>query len=253
MDVIKFYLKNLNKKSQGYRATWLPSTPLQIGDFGVLENNVFSVEGNLKDMGIEFTTRESENPSDIDFSSENGINITFKASGDPVLEGSALKEAEAGVNIKFNNDKSYVFKLKGFKDTIISNLGEIKTKILKQFKDGEWPKNRVIINKLLTANSATILISGEAGISVDLKATAEVGTENMDIANADLGFELAAGQKLSTEIIGQAGVTPLYRVVGIKKGLFGTSVGSKSSDAAASEGSQEEDFDLQEIEMETED
>ena len=227
MDPVSYYLRSLYEKSNGYRPTWLPHVPLKIGDIGVIEDGVFVKEGNLEDVNIPFKTEMSSDTTVLDLSSENGISITAKASGkvDPKL--ASLGTADAGFLVEFKNDNSYIFKLNGTKTTIISNLGKVKDEILERFQNGQWPRKRLVINELVEAKASTILLAGKAGTTVELKAEGSVNAAHLDIADGALNLRLASGSALTAQILGKEGITPLYRVIGITRSLFSTSVGGK--------------------------
>ena len=227
MNPISYYLESVYEKTHGYRPTWLPNLPIQIGDFGVLENNVFRKEGNLIGIGVTARFDTSVSESKMDLSSEKGVSITTKLKGKVEPKSVALGQADAGFIIEFKNENSFIFRINGFKTSIIINLAEIKDYILKRHAEGKWDKNMVVINELVTAHSATILLSGQAGAKVELKAQVDVEVESMDIADVSLNLKLESGQSLAAQFLGQVGITPLYRVIGIKKTLFSTSISSK--------------------------
>jgi hypothetical protein len=249
MNPITYYLRSLNKKSHGYRPTWLPSVPIQLGDVGILEDDVFQKESSLESLGIDFETATSENDSTVDLSSESGITLTTKLEGKVEPKATSLGVADAGFIVEFGNQNGYVFKLKGSKTRIISNLGAVKAEILSRYNQGNWDPKLVVINEILEAKSATILLSGHAGNKVELKAQCDASVASMDIADAALNLKLESGQTLAAQIIGQQGVKPLYRVIGLKKRLFSTSFGSKGEAAAPQE--PEEEMEVAEIEMES--
>jgi hypothetical protein len=163
MNPISFYLKSLYKKTHGYRPTWLPSTPIKIGDVGILENDVFIKESTLKECGIFFEVATSESDATIDLSSERGITLTTKLEGQLDPKAINLGKADIGFIIEFNHENGFIFRLKGSRTSVISNLGIVKKEVLQRFKEGHWNKSLVIINELIEAKYATILLSGQAG------------------------------------------------------------------------------------------
>lgn len=230
-NATRFYLQEIYDKSVGYRPNWEPNKPLRIGDVGILEDNVFTVVGSLEKMGIPMEVRTDESEAEIiDLSSENGFEIKTKAKGQVDPATPALGEMDAGFHVDFKREKSILFRIKGYKTHLIENLMSISQEIKKRYQNEEWEPEWVIINELLEANSATIMMSSEGSVSVGLKAKADVGLENLDIADADVELGADSGGKLALSIVGKKGITPLYRAVGIKRSFFGlgkVSVGSK--------------------------
>jgi hypothetical protein len=249
MNPISFYLKSLYKKTHGYRPTWLPSIPLQVGDVGILENDVFIKESTLKEYGLFFEVVTSENDATIDFSSERGITLTTKLEGKVEPRAINLGKADAGFIIEFNHENGFIFRLNGSRTSVISNLGRVKKEVLHRFNKGQWDKNLVIISELIEAKSATILLSGQAGSKVELKAQGNLNVSTMDIADASLNLRLESGQALAATILGQEGITPLYRAIGVKQPWFSEPLVGGREPGIESQGV-EDNFEISEFEIE---
>jgi len=215
------FLREIFKKTAKYRATWLPTKTLRIGDIGILEGDVFTHRGSLVQLGIQMQVRTDVNEAESwDLSSENGIEIKFKAEGQVDAGTPALGELDAGFHIDFKKENSFVFKMKGYKTYMIENLMMISEEVLELYAAGEWEKEWVIINELVEAQSATILLSSEGGVSVGVKASGNANVGNLDLADGGLELGSDTSGKLAVSIVGRPGVTPLYRAVGIKKKWF---------------------------------
>ncbi|HSL44452.1 MAG TPA: hypothetical protein VK897_13530 [Anaerolineales bacterium] len=249
MDPIASYLKELNRKSQGYRPTWLPNLPLQLGNVGVLEKEVFRKEATLESLGIAFESETSESNSNIDLSSESGITVITKVEGKVEPKAVSLGVADAGFIVEFNNKNCFVFRIRGSRTSIIQNLADVKAEVLRRYDANDWDPNLVIISEIIEAKSATILLSGQAGAKIELKAQGDLNVATMDIADAGLNLRLESGQSLAAQIIGQKGITPLYRVVGIKKRLF--SSGFAGREPGDEPQTKKDDIEVAEIEMES--
>ncbi|HWB24807.1 MAG TPA: hypothetical protein VG738_04975 [Chitinophagaceae bacterium] len=218
----QFYLDHIYSTTLGFRATWDPGLPLKIGDVVKLDDNgVVNVFSSLDKMGITAEIRTDETATDLDYSSGSGIDITTKAEGAAPVAGSILSNADAGFTIQFKTDKSIVFKISGYKTDQIINLGDLEKSLLEKSQRGEWDKQLLIITHLITADTATIIISAQANTSLDLKAKADAGTAQLKITNASLGLTVARESGNTIKFIAQGGLTPLYKVMGLKSSLFG--------------------------------
>ena len=230
-NAAQFYLKEIREKSVGYRPNWEPNKPLRIGDIGILEDNVFTVMGSLEKMGIPMEVRIDDKAGEVwDLSSENGVEVKTKAKGQANSATPALKEMDAGFHIEFKKENSILFRINGYKSHLIENLMNISKEIKKQYENGDWDEEWVVINELIEADNATIMMSSEGGVSVGLKAKADIGLAQLDVADANLELGVDSRGKLALSIVGKEGITPLYRAVGIKKSFFGfgkTSVKSR--------------------------
>ncbi len=222
---MKQYLKEMNGKFL-YRATWEPNKPLRIGDIGILEKGVFSHRSTLESENIPMEVRVDENEGSLKYNSEGSVDIKTKLAGKAKMPQSQLGELDAGFSIHFSREKSIVFQLNGAKTHIITNVGAIETEVLSRFMQNKWRKNWVIITELIEGKEGTIIISNSKESSIELKAKANVNpSANIDIADASLDLGVVSKKNIGTEIIGKGGLTPLYRVAGIKKKIFGGATG----------------------------
>ncbi len=218
---MKQYLKEMNSKFL-YRATWEPNKPLKIGDIGILEKGVFSHRSTLESENIPMDVRVDESEGSLKYNSEGSVEIKAKLSGKAKMPQSQLGELDAGFTINFSREKSIVFQLNGTKTHIITNVGAIETEVLSRFMQNKWRKNWVIITELIEGKEGTIIISNSKESSIELRANANVNpSENINIADAKLDLGVVSKKNIGTEIIAKNGLTPLYRVAGIRKKLFG--------------------------------
>jgi hypothetical protein len=56
MDAPKRYITELKKKI-GFYPTWIPQDPVELGAFGIPRNGIFTKEGNLASLSINFTAK----------------------------------------------------------------------------------------------------------------------------------------------------------------------------------------------------
>jgi len=216
----KFYLKHMNDKT-GYRASWDPGRLLKIGYIGKLDKyGVFNVFSSLEKEGIPVEVLTDPSSIEMDYTSHGSIIISAKLSGSAPVAGSAFTEAEAGFSFEFKSEKSVVFQTSGHKTMQLTNLAEIERQILTKYDNGNWDKDWLIITQLVEADCATIIISNSNNGSLDLKAKANVGTQQLKLTDASLGLTVAKEHGSTLKYITQSGLTPLYRVMGIRHPLF---------------------------------
>src|SRR5688572_12513976 len=213
------YTDDLRKRF-GYYATWLPGTPLSLGDVGLVKDNVFTRVANIEDFKIKFEKLTDDSPDDLEYSSKGSVSVTAKLSGTVTPEGSSLGKLDAGFIVEFQNENSILFKANQAKIGLIKNTNTLGDQVLRLYEEGKWNKHWVVITELVKSESATILISNSANGKIELKANASVDAPKLDIADAK--FELGAifSKGLETKIIAQTGLTPLFKVKGIKTRIF---------------------------------
>lgn len=227
MEPKKQYLEEMNSKF-GYFATWIPTKDLKLGDIGVIKGgigkitkgNEFTRESSLEEQGIKFKIRRDTTPGNLEYSSAENVTIKAKVSGNLAPEGSVLSvltEADAGVLIEFGDKSGVVFKANKVLNPSIENLYTLGKEILERYNNGKWDEDWVVITELAQAESATIIISSEGGGKIELKTTGEIKPNNIDIADANANFQIVYGKNIHTQVIAQKGLTPLFKVHGIKK------------------------------------
>jgi hypothetical protein len=249
----QFYLDHIHAVSSGYRATWDPALPLQVGDLVKIDDyGVVNTHGVLADKGIHAVTRTSTSPQDMKLSSQQGIEVNVKAAGKAPAEFSALADLDAGFNIKFGDKKAVLFNISGYKTTVIINLDEIEAAVLSQYRDKTWDADLLIITHLIEADSATIIISDKGAASIDLKATANITAADIKLTDTSLKLSVARETGSTLQFIAKENLTPLYKVMGLKGSFFG--LGKKHLDTrelvASDEEPEAEDVSFVQIEPE---
>ncbi|MEL6591293.1 MAG: hypothetical protein AAFQ68_14485, partial [Bacteroidota bacterium] len=122
--------------------------------------------------------------------------------------------------IEFQREKSYVFRADGVRIDVIENMAAVKREVIKRFEAGGWEKEYAIITEIMTADAVSLLIAGDSGIRTVLSAKGNFDVSDLDIANADIGFQAQSNKKLSLEILGKKGTNPLYKAMGLKVPLW---------------------------------
>lgn len=208
------------KKKFGYIATWLPGVPLLLGDIGILNDNVFTRIASLEDFQIPFDIREDDTADDLDYSSRGSVSVTTKISGTAAPQGSTLGSIDAGFIVEFGNENSILFKANQTRTNLIKDTIKIGDEILKLYRDGKWNKHWVVITELVKAETATIFISNTTNAKIELKANANIEATKLDIADAKFEFGATFYKGLDTKIIAQTGLSPLFKVKGLKTRIF---------------------------------
>jgi hypothetical protein len=187
-----------------------------------MRGNEFIKESTLKNKKIGYEITPDETPGSLQYSSDIGVSIAFKTSGDlPPIAGSSLTKADAGAIIEFKDRSGIVFRANGVLNPYIDDQDALGKKIIEKFNDGKWDKDWVVITEIMKARSAVIIISNNGGGKIELKATGKINAANIDIADASAKFTVANSENIHTQIIASKGITPLFKVKGIKKKVLG--------------------------------
>ena len=229
--VYRQYTEELREK-YGYLATWLPNIKLKLGDVGILKRDRFEFITSLDDLGISFKTRDISEPADYEYISSDGANIEFNAGANVAGIGTTVGKSSAKASVLFKRANAVVFVAKGCKTTLIEQHDRLGKQIVALYQAGKWPKDHVIITELVTAESATILVSATAGAKIDFSATSQIAPLSLSLAEAAAGLQIASSSGIATQILASRQLTPLFRASGVRRSLFaGSSFDTRSTGA----------------------
>jgi len=210
----EIYTDALRDHFKIYYANWPPGEPIELGDFGMMDGNIFIPEGNIsKDLNIQFETRNDKTEDVYEFKSDNSIEIKFIPKGSFIAP--QIPSIKASMEIKFSHPRSVYFVASGITHHSIFPSNEIGAIILGMFKEQKWPKNRLVITKLVQAATSTIIISGKSGAIVGLEAESDA-IPNIDLADASIKLGLTIDNGTEFKIISADGLYPLFGLSGIK-------------------------------------
>ncbi len=216
--MFKDYLKYMNQQT-GYRACWDPGRKLQLGQIGRLDKNGFFTVGSTLEKENIKPDLSPVTPTTgvVDYTTKGNLTITMKAAGEAPVAGSFLTQTDVGCNITFTSEKAIVFQAAGYKSQELTNMFQVEKLIREKYDNGNWDEDWLIITHLITVDTATIIISNNEKGSLDLKASANVGGSALNLTNASLGLCVAREVGNTYKYIAQNGLTPFYRVMGIKQ------------------------------------
>lgn len=208
------------KKKFGYYATWNPGVPLKLGDIGIFKDNSFTRISDLESLEITFEIRPDTTKTPLEHNSQGSVTVTTKVSGTVAPQGSVLASADAGFVVEFSKENSTLFKANNTTTPSIKDTIKLGNEIIKLYKEGKWNKSWVIITELVEAENATVIISNSSNGKIELKANANIDAPTIDIADAKFDFSTQFSRGLETKILSAEGLTPLFKVMGMKTRLF---------------------------------
>lgn len=216
------YLKGMFARF-GYLATWMPNASMRLGDVGVMSGGAFRRVTSLEDLGITFQVRRGSQPIDLSHSSEGGVSINLSGSG---AAEAGPAQANAGVAVVFGSKGSFVFQATGCVEHSIEDQAKLGRDVIAKYKSGgDWDPDWVVINTVVEAKCATVLVSSSAEGKVELAAKGDLPPNGLALANADAGLHLTSIQGDVLHFVAQRGLTPMFRVSRIKRGLLARLLG----------------------------
>lgn len=222
------------KDNLNYNATWLPNVHLSLGDVGVLTGNEFTYRTTLKKLHIPFSVTEKGGKASYKHSSAGRVKRELKLAGKAPSVGSMLGETEAGISFSFSGESAVFFMADGCTVRMIADQEPLKKAILREFGGGAWQKDYVVVTELVEAAATTIIVAQGRGGHFELRAKAGL-VPSFDAINAGGNFEVIREEQIGFQCLAEAGMTPLFRALGVKTGWILDDVVNRSAVERTSE------------------
>jgi hypothetical protein len=210
----KIYAKSLHDHFKVFYANWPPGENIKLGDYGILNGDVFIPEGNITEQfNLQFNRRDDPTKDNYNFKSTDSVSITFLPKGSYTQTG--MPSVKASLKIDFSNTASVFFNAAGIKHSLIEGMDKLGKIILGMFETQKWPASRFVVTRLVQADSATIIISGKSGASMTLDAESDA-IPNINLADASIKLAVSVDSGIEFNIVCAEGYYPLFGLSGIK-------------------------------------
>lgn len=218
MPVNERYTREL-KENLNYTATWLPNLKLALGDVGLLSKHEFIYRTNLDKLKIPFEASKRGAKASYSHTSSNAVTRDIKLAGQAPLLGSTLADADAGITFSFGGQQGIVFLASECTIRVIADQEPLKQAILDAFRSGRWERDYVVVTELVEAGATTIIVAQGTSGRYELKAKAGL-VPTFDGMNVQGNFALVHDAEIGFHCLAERGMTPLFRCLGVRTGLF---------------------------------
>jgi hypothetical protein len=201
----------------GFLATWLPNTPIQIGDVGVLRRDRFEHITTLRRLGVNFQSSTANKMLDLEYTSEGCVETEFSAGAS---RGNNSPKGEASVRLRFLRENAVLFVASSCAPVQLDNIREIGKQILDLYQEGTWEHNWAVVTQILDAEASTILISEQVSAELTLAAEQSLNGTLKSLADTKAGLHVRSGRGVGLRIVAAGGLRPLFQAHGVKKRLF---------------------------------
>lgn len=216
------YAKVMHQHFTPMYANWQPGTPIRLGDFGTISDNIFRREGNVADAPFNLTFGRREDPSadHYDFTSSSKTEFIFTAAGSG--SGGSVGSVKASVEIKFGSENSVFFNAAGCRLISVEDIRGLGQALLPHLKTGAWKESYVLVTALLESQSTTVVVSSASDASILLEAKAD-GIKDVDLADAAIKLGLKRQKNVGFKAVTAEGMSPLLGLMQLKRSrnLFG--------------------------------
>ena len=209
------YVNGVKKELNNYYGAWLPSTRYELGDVGLLKNNLFDRVTSLKNLGISFTPSRDSDSTKIDYVSESSVSRVIKAAGQLNPNLPNIPEGQAGIGIEFSKEGAFIIQAEECYELFIEDLVKLEKDILQVYQEGNWKSRWVVITQLMSTPNATILISNSSQSKIELSAEGDVTLQGVSLGNAQAKFAVRAEIGKVLKFIDAKNVTPFFKLLQI--------------------------------------
>jgi hypothetical protein len=199
----------------GYTPTWLPNTPVRLGDVGVLSSNGYERLRSLADFGISFHSRDSISSGSLEYISASEVSVMVKQEGQLPVGTSSLAQADGGITVIFGGTGAVLFQAAGCSISSIEDQHLLSDRLLALHAEGRWNIDYVVVTELVQAERTSVLISSANFAAAEFKVNGSFLSASLVSANTDL--KLIRSHNIGTQIVMEGGLTPLFKAKGIRR------------------------------------
>lgn len=201
-NISKLYSKELKKNFKILYANWEPGAPIELGDYGVMNGDIFIPMGKLTEDFEEFQGNVIKTVLDPtkdhkSFKSEKGVDVNLKSKG--TLNASGVILAKAELEIKFSSKDSIFFNAAECVTNRISNKAEIGKILKKMLKEKKWKKKYCVVTDVVKAGKTIIAISESNSSSISFKASSDE-VESINLADAAIGLDFKSESSIGYRV-----------------------------------------------------
>ena len=216
-DLSNVYCDVVKNHFRIYYANWLPAKTLDLGDYGMLQGNIFIKLGNVKNDFLELKgaviqefTEQSKNH--YEFTSSRDVEIKTTAKG---TVGNIGITANATLGIQFHSENSVFFNAAECTTKFISNKAEIGKIIMNLYRENRWRFNYVLVTDIIKAGRTLIAISSAENSSISFEASSP-NISHIDLANASLGLSITSESNIGFKVVSEDGLDLLMGLCKVK-------------------------------------
>jgi hypothetical protein len=225
-----------------YWATWAPAKEIRLGQCGPIEDWVFNPERSVEDFGIEFEVDKGRATSPWNHTSEGATKVVFQVQGE-AQEIPEIPAGMAGIKIGFERKDAVVFVAVDGREDRVRDILQLKRQVIAKAASREFPEDYVVVTNLVTAASATALISESGNASFVASAEADFKAGIVDLGNASLGIRTRVTENVRTELLARTHVTPLFNAFRLKANWWN----DYSADKLWDDGMGEDDLPFEDV------
>jgi hypothetical protein len=207
MGLADTYCENIHKNIEPYYATWLPTVPVHLGDYGKMDGKIFIRQGNIKtDFGVDFTVEADTDSGDFEYKSSGTNAANVSAGADSVVK--------ALLKISFTNAGEIFFVAANCLADLMNNIPSVLEQLGPKFKAKKM-KGYMVVTQVVKAGTSSIAVSSDKGAELDIEASTPA-LPTIDLKNPQAQVSVKSEQNISFKVVAKGGLSPLFDLEEIK-------------------------------------
>jgi hypothetical protein len=217
-DNVKYQYTNEIHKQLGYLATWLPGGTMELGDYGTLDDHLYTRLGSLKDRGFKVRPAPRGTPLEIEYSSRESVTLTIQLRGQNKNLPN-IPSGQAGIDLKFTRSGSCVVVLNDAVERTVANLFQLQNDVRSLYlrRPSDWPKGLTVVSSIVQASSASVIVADSTSSHYSVTTEADLKAGLADLANVSLGLAVTSASDVSTKVLAKKDLRPLFRAFRLKE------------------------------------
>lgn len=212
MGLADRYCENIHKNIEPYYATWLPTVPVKLGDYGKMDGKIFIRQGNIKtDFGVDFTVEADTDSGDFEYKSSGTNAVNANAGGTAGL-------VKALLTITFSNQYDVFFVAASCLADQMNNVPSVVEQLTPQFKAKKM-KGYMVVTQVVKAGTSTIAVSSDKGSQLVIEASSPE-IPSVDLKAPQGQFSVKSEQNISFKVVAKGGLIPLFQLEEVGSGGF---------------------------------
>jgi len=205
---------------------WAPGADLRPGMTGRMVAGEFVYQYDLKHRGVNVPDElpPSGKCTDHQWSTENAVNISVKASGQTDAAFQSLAAADLGFRLSFTDSDAMAIVYRNVTERHLIDQRALADEMVKSWQGGPWPKMQlgdIAITSLLVADWGFAFGASESGAEVVLRASADVGPANASLGSITGKIGVAWQRSTSVSALSPDGLVVGFRGLELRqRGLF---------------------------------
>jgi hypothetical protein len=172
---------------------WLPGTPMELGEIGLIDRRGYLRIAHLADYGITYETQPSSVQSEYSVTSSAATMRDIRGGAAAADPTAALGAGQVGMRVAFSGAGGFVVRCKGVTGTRITDVLAVERQILDRNRaEPFWERDWIYVQEVVTAKPCILVVSARSGAEATIHATASAGAASFaQVLDAGAGLTIS--------------------------------------------------------------